>query len=103
MELSTSKTRGRMGTSFGHSDFWDHFGGQALVMIGGWYSRQPLTSLLANLNNPRNRYPRGRLYAFSLGIVSGMRNFGSSVAGTQSDSKSPHLGSSQVNSSSVCG
>ena len=36
-------------------------------------------------------------------IVSGMRNFGSSVAGTQSDSKSPHLGSSQVNSSSVCG
>ena len=36
-------------------------------------------------------------------IVSGMRNFGSSVAGTQSDSKSPHLGSSQVNSSSACG
>ena len=70
MELSTSKTRGRMGTSFGHSDFWldfgDHFGGQALVMIGGWYSRQPLTSLLANPNNPRNRYPRERLYAFSL-------------------------------------
>ena len=34
MELSTSKTRGRMGTSFGHSDFWldfwDHFGGKSV-------------------------------------------------------------------------
>ena len=39
-----------MGKSFGHSDFWHHFGGQALVMIGRWYSRQPLTNLLANPN-----------------------------------------------------
>ena len=23
-----------MGTSFRHNDFWDHFGGQALLMIG---------------------------------------------------------------------
>ena len=41
------------------------FGGQALFMIGGWYSRQPLTNLLANPNNPRNRYLE-RLYTFSL-------------------------------------
>ena len=33
-----------MGTSFRHNDFWDHLGGQALVMIGRWYSRQPLTN-----------------------------------------------------------
>ena len=47
------KTRGkreRMGKSSGRSDFWHHFGGQALVMIGRWYSRQPLTNLLANPN-----------------------------------------------------
>ena len=30
---------GRMGTSFGRSAFWDRSGGQALVMIGRWYSR----------------------------------------------------------------
>ena len=30
------------GLSFGRCDFWDCFwGGQALVMIGQWYSRQP--------------------------------------------------------------
>ena len=33
---------GRMGKSFGCSDFWDRLGGQALVVIGRWYSRQPL-------------------------------------------------------------
>ena len=47
------KTRGkreRIGKSSGRSDFWHHFGGQALVIIGGWYSRQPLTNLLANPN-----------------------------------------------------
>ena len=33
-----------MGTSFRHHDFWDRLGGQALVMIGRWYSRQPLTN-----------------------------------------------------------
>ena len=41
------KTRGkreRIGKSSGRSDFWHHFGGQALVIIGGWYSRQPLTN-----------------------------------------------------------
>ena len=63
MELSTSKLEGR--ESSRRSDFWDHFGGQALVMIGGWYSRQPLTNFLANPNNPTNRYPK-RLYAFSV-------------------------------------
>ena len=32
--LLTSETLGRMGTSFGCSDFWDFLGRQALVMIG---------------------------------------------------------------------
>ena len=52
---NSREERKRMGKSSGRSDFWDHFGGQALVMIDGWYSRQPLTNLLANPNNPRNR------------------------------------------------
>ena len=39
-----SETPWRMGTSFWRGDFWDHLGAQALVMIGGWYSRQPLTN-----------------------------------------------------------
>ena len=33
-----------MGTSFGLSDFWDRFGGAALVMIGRLYSWQPFTN-----------------------------------------------------------
>ena len=33
-----------MGTSVGLNDFWDRLGGQALVIIGRWYSRQPLTN-----------------------------------------------------------
>ena len=40
-----------MATSFGCSDFWDCLGGQALVMIGQWHSRQPLT------NNMQRRQP----------------------------------------------
>ena len=43
------QTLGRVGTSFGCSDFWDCLDGQALVMIGRWYSvplRQPLTNLI---------------------------------------------------------
>ena len=43
-QLPTPETLGRMGTSFGCSDFWDCLGGQALVMIGQWHSRQPLTN-----------------------------------------------------------
>ena len=35
---------GRMGTSVGCSDFWDRLNRQALVMIGRWYSRQPIIS-----------------------------------------------------------
>ena len=31
----------RIGTSSGCSDFWNRLGGQALVMIGRRYSRQP--------------------------------------------------------------
>ena len=30
--------------AFGCSDLWDPFGGRELIMIGRWYSRQPLTS-----------------------------------------------------------
>ena len=44
-----SQTLGRMGTSFGCNDFWYRLDGQALVMIGRWYSvalRQPLTNLI---------------------------------------------------------
>ena len=32
------------GTSCGCSDFWDCLSGQALLMIGRWYSRQPITN-----------------------------------------------------------
>ena len=39
-----SPPRERMGTSFGRSAFWDRSGGQALVMIGRWFSRQLLAS-----------------------------------------------------------
>ena len=40
----TSKTSKEMGTTFGISDFWDRLGGQELIMIGRWYSGQPLTN-----------------------------------------------------------
>ena len=40
--LSYTVTYGRMGTSFGRSDFWGSLGGQALVRIVRWYSRQQL-------------------------------------------------------------
>ena len=33
-----------MGTSFQRKDFWVRLGGQALVMIGRWYSRPALTN-----------------------------------------------------------
>ena len=33
-----------MATSFGYRDFWNRLVGQALVMIGGWYSSQLLTN-----------------------------------------------------------
>ena len=33
-----------MAKNFTRNDFWDHLRGQALVMIGRWYSRQPLTN-----------------------------------------------------------
>ena len=38
------ENRGRIGTNFGSSDFWDHFGGQTSVMINRSI-RQPLTNL----------------------------------------------------------
>lgn len=29
---------------FGRIDFWDRLGGKVLVMIGRWYSKQPITN-----------------------------------------------------------
>ena len=43
-KFPTSETLGEVGTSYVRSDFWDRLGGQALVMIGQLYSRQPLTN-----------------------------------------------------------
>jgi len=41
----TPETIREMGTSFRRNDFtWDRLGGQAIVMIGRRYSRQPLTN-----------------------------------------------------------
>ena len=45
----------RMGTSFGHSDCWDRIGRQALVMIGQWYSRRPLTNHRQRLSTQRSQ------------------------------------------------
>ena len=44
ISFTTPETLRGMGTSFWRSDFWDRLGGQALVMIGRWYSRQTLTN-----------------------------------------------------------
>ena len=33
-----------MGTNFRRNDFWNRLGGQTLVMIGRWYSRQQLAN-----------------------------------------------------------
>ena len=43
-QLPALETIGRMGTSFGRNDFWNGIGGQALVIIGRWFPRQPLTN-----------------------------------------------------------
>ena len=40
----TSETQRKMGKSFGRTDFWDRLGGQGLVMIGQWFSKQPSTN-----------------------------------------------------------
>ena len=44
VQFPTQETIREMGTSFRRNHFWDRLGGQALVMIGWWYSRQPLTN-----------------------------------------------------------
>ena len=49
-QFPTPETRGRMGTSFRCSDFSDRLGGQALVVIGRWHSRQPLTNHMQRLS-----------------------------------------------------
>ena len=54
-----------MGASFGHNDFWDHLGGQALVMIGRWYSRKPLTNpiRLSSQMIPKTVAPKACAYS----------------------------------------
>ena len=47
----------RMGTSFECSDSFNHLGGQQLVMIVQWYSRQPFTNQNERLSSqtiPKN-------------------------------------------------
>ena len=55
----------RISKSFGSSEFWDSLGGQVLVMIGPWYSRQPLTNhkviTLVHPNNPRSLWAESLL------------------------------------------
>ena len=61
-----------MGTSFARSDFWDGLVGQALAMIGRWYSRQPLTNQKCRLStqkipkDPKNRCGES-LHPFEVG------------------------------------
>ena len=70
-----SPPRGRMGTSFGRSAFWDRSGGQALVMIGRWFSRQLLASRKAcPPTRSQNSLPR-KLVSIPL-MISWVQNFG---------------------------
>ena len=39
-----SDTMRGMGTRIPRNDFWESLVGQALILIGRWYSRQPLTN-----------------------------------------------------------
>ena len=41
--------RGGMGTNVWHKDFWDHLGGQALLMIGQWYPKATVNQSLLSL------------------------------------------------------
>lgn len=52
-------------------DYWDCLSGQALVLIGQWYSKATINQSQLTLvypNNPRNRWTEG-LYPFSLWSV----------------------------------
>ena len=40
----SQKTMKGMGTNFWHHNYWDCLGLQEILMIGPWYSRQPLTN-----------------------------------------------------------
>ena len=62
----------RMGTSFGHSDCWDRIGGKALVMIGQWYSRRPLTNHRQRLST--QTIPEIVAQKGSILTISGMRS-----------------------------
>ena len=44
VQFPSSETIRKMSTSFRRNHFWDCLGGQAIVKIGWWYSRQPLTN-----------------------------------------------------------
>ena len=53
--LYTSEILGRMGTSFGCSDFWDCLGEQALIMIGRWYPKATINQSEARFVHPNDR------------------------------------------------
>ena len=55
VQFLTPETIGEMGTSFRRNHFWDRLGGQAIVMIGWWYSRQPLTNHKDCLSTKRSQ------------------------------------------------
>ena len=55
------KTKRGMGPSFRCYDFWDHLGGQALLMIGGWHpSTQASSRYLSSLANFPDKLDRWR-------------------------------------------
>ena len=55
VQFLTPETIREMGTSFRRNHFWDRLGGQAIVMIGWWYSRQPLTNHKDCLSTKRSQ------------------------------------------------
>ena len=57
LQFPTPETRGRISTSFRRNHFRDRLGGQALVMIGRWYSRQPLTKMIPEILAPKACIP----------------------------------------------
>jgi len=52
--LYTSEFLGRMGTSFGCSDFWGRLGEQALIMIGRWYPKATINQSEVRFVHPND-------------------------------------------------
>ena len=68
----TEIIRGK-GTSFECSDSFNHLGGQKLVMIVQWNSRQPFTNQNERLSNqtiPKPVAPKACIYSPGLTLVS---------------------------------